>query len=249
MLRPLALVLAAAFALAGPAARAAPAPVAVAVAANFTAPAKEIAAAFQAATGVRTALSFGASGQFFAQITHGAPYEVFLSADVERAAKLEGAAGARGRFVYARGRLALYSATTGRVDARGAVLRRPGAFDKLAIADPAAAPYGQAAVETMRKLGVYDALRPKLVQGASITQAFDFTRTGAAQLGFVALSQVIGVHGGSLWIVPEGLHAPIDQAAVLLAPGANDPAAHAFLEFLKGPKARAIIHRYGYATP
>ena len=221
----------------------------IAVAANFTAPAKEIAAAFKAATGNEAVLSFGASGGFFAQITHGAPYEVFLSADVERAAKLEQAAGASGRFVYARGRLALYSSMPNLVDAGGAVLRRPRAFQKLAIADPASAPYGLAAVQTMRALGVYAALKPKLVQGASISQAYQFIRTGAAELGFVALSEVVAAPGGSRWIVPERLHAPIDQAAVLLAPGAHDPAARAFLAFLRGPQARAIILRYGYALP
>jgi len=187
----------------------------VAVAANFTAPANEIAAAFAKATGHSARLSFGSSGQFYAQMAHGAPYEVFLSADAERPRQAEQAGlGVPGsRFTYAVGRLVLYSKTPGLVDGDGAVLRS-GRFDKLAIADPTAAPYGQAAVETLRKLGLYDALNPKIVQGASITQA--------------------------------KLHAPIDQQAILLKTGQDNPAAKAFLAFLKGPQAKAIIRRYGY---
>jgi molybdate transport system substrate-binding protein len=223
----------------------------VAVAANFTAPAKEIAQAFeQASGGDRVRLSFGSSGQFYSQIAHGAPFEVFLSADAERPAKAEAAGlGVKGsRFTYAVGQLVLYSTTPGLVDPEGAVLKS-GRFAKIAIADPAAAPYGAAAVETMRKLGVYDRLRPKIVQGANITQAYQFTATGAAELGFVALSQVADRPGGSRWIVPAADHAPIAQQAILLKPGEGDPAARAFLAFLKGPRARAIIRRYGYTAP
>jgi molybdate transport system substrate-binding protein len=221
----------------------------VAVAANFTEPAKEIAAAYKAATGNTAILSFGASGGFYTQITKGAPFEVFLSADAERPTKAEqdgfGVPGTR--FTYAVGRLVLYSKTPGLVDAQGAVLKG-GKFDKISIADPAAAPYGAAAIETMKKLGVYDALMPKIVQGSSIAQAYEFTSTGAAQLGFVALSQVVNVQGGSRWLVPSADHAVIDQQAILLKTGAANPAAKAFLDFLKTPAAIAIIKRYGYDT-
>ena len=219
----------------------------VAVAANFTEPAKEIAAAFKAATGDTAVLSFGASGPFYTQITQGAPFEVFLSADAERPAKIDqdGLSVPGTRFTYATGRLVLFSKTPGLVDDKGAVLAG-GRFAKLALADPKAAPYGQAAVETMQHLKLYDALKPKLVQGASIAQAYQFVETGAAELGFVAQSQVIKETGGSRWLVPEADHAPIEQQAVLLKTGAADPAAKAFLDFLKGPQARAIIHHYGY---
>ena len=98
----------------------------------------------------------------------------------------------------------------------------------------------------MTRLGVYAALKPKIVEGASITQAYQFAATGAAELGFVALSQVIDVPGGSRWLVPTTLHAPIDQGAILLFTGDKNPAARAFLSFLKGPQAKAIIRRYGY---
>ncbi len=219
----------------------------VAVAANFTEPAKEIATAFTAATGDKAVLSFGASGPFYAQITHGAPFEVFLSADAERPRAIEqGGLGVAGtRFTYAVGRLVLFSKTPGLVDPKGAVLAG-GHFDKLALADPAAAPYGQAAVETLQHLKLYDAIKPKLVQGASIAQAYQFVETGAAELGFVAQSQVINEQGGSRWLVPEADHAPIEQQAILLKVGEADPAAKAFLAFLKGPQATAIIRRYGY---
>ena len=238
----------AALALAAGASSAFAAEVPVAVAANFTEPAKEIAAAFKKATGNDAVLSFGASGQFYAQITRGAPYQVFLSADTDRTLKAEqDGVGVPGtRFVYATGALVLYSKTPGLVDDQGAILRQPGRFQKVAIADPAAAPYGAAAIQTMNKLGVYALLKPKIVQGASITQAYEFAATGAAELGFVALSQVINIPGGSRWAVPETLHKPIDQGAILLFAGDKNPAARAFLKFLRGPEARAIILRYGY---
>lgn len=218
----------------------------VAVAANFTEPAKEIAAAFRKATGHDAVLAFGASGAFYTQISQGAPFDMLLSADAERPAKAEQAGLAvRGRrFTYAIGRLVLWSATPGFVDRQGRVLRG-GKFEKIAIADPATAPYGQAAIETMRSLGLEAALKPKIVTGSSIAQAFQFASTGAAQLGFVAQSQVIG-QPGSRWLVPARLHKPIEQQAVLLKRGEANKAAAAFLKFLKGSAAVTIIRRYGY---
>ena len=251
-MRPTLLNLAAALGLALaalPAAPACAADVQVAVAANFTQPGQEIAAAFEARTHDHVALSFGSSGQFYTQIAHGAPFEVLLSADAERPAQAEkeGLAVPGTRFTYAVGRLVLFSKTPGLVDGRGAVLGS-GSFQKLAIADPALAPYGAAAVQTMTRLGVYDRLKPKLVTGTSINQAFQFVQSGAAELGFVAQSQVIGEAGGSRWLVPEADHAPIEQQAVLLKTGEGDPAARAFLAFLKGPEARKVIRRFGYGT-
>ncbi len=222
----------------------------VAVAANFTEPARDIAAAFKAATGHTATLSFNSSGAIYTQLSHGAPYEVFLSADPDRPTKAEqdGLGVPGSRFTYAIGRIVLYSKTPGLVDANGAVLSSS-RFQKLAIADPAAAPYGIAAVQTMRKLGVYDKLKSKIVMGTSIAQAWQFVDTGAAELGFVALSQVINVTGGSRWIVPAADHSPINQQAILLYPGQTNPAARAFIDFLKTPAAVAIIRRYGYERP
>ncbi|MFT4075804.1 MAG: molybdate ABC transporter substrate-binding protein [Asticcacaulis sp.] len=219
----------------------------VAIAANFTEPAKEIAAAFEKKTGNHVVMSFGPSGGFYSQIQQGAPFEVFLSADAERPTKLEAEnLGVKGtRFVYAYGTLALWSATPGLVDGKGEVLKK-GNFQHIAIADPAAAPYGLAAVETMKKLGLYDALSPKIVKGSSIAQAYGFIDSGSAELGFVALSQIYKLNKGSRWIVPAADYTPIDQQAILLTPGANDPAAKAYIAFLKSPEAVKIIKSYGY---
>lgn len=229
---------------------AAAATVQIAVASNFMEPAKEIAATFTAQTGHQANLSFAPSGQIYVQLTHGAPFEIFLSADKERAQQAEkNDFSVNGtRFTYAVGRLVLYSTRPSYVDANGKVLARSD-FEHLAIADPAIAPYGLAAVQSLRKLGLYDRLKPKTVQGSSIAQTFQFVQTGAAEIGFVAQSQVINRPDGSRWIVPAILHSPIDQQVVLLKTGAKNPAAKAFMTFLKSPTARAIIRRYGYETP
>ena len=219
----------------------------VAVAANFTEPAKEIAALFKQKTGNEAVLSFGASGAFFTQISHDAPFQVFLSADAARPkAAIDGGFAVPGSlFTYAIGKLVLWSKV---VDVtKGDEALKAGAFSKLSIANPASAPYGTAAIETMKAIGVYDAMQPKIVQGNSIAQAFQFVDTKNAELGFVALSQLYGITDGTRWLVPQALYAPIRQDAVLLKKGENDEASKAFLEFLKGPQARAIIERFGYA--
>lgn len=225
--------------------------VSVAVAANFTAPMQKIAAAFEVDTGHKAELSFGATGKFYAQITHGAPFQVLLSADDTTPARLEreGKAVAHSRFTYAIGTLVLWSAQPGTVDAKGDVLKS-GDFKHLAIANPKLAPYGAAALQVMEKLGVATALQPRLVQGENIAQTFQFVSTGNAQLGFVALSQVMAdgkIRSGSAWQVPASLHEPIRQDAVLLMPGKDSAAASALLTYLRGSKARAIIQSYGYS--
>lgn len=222
----------------------------VAVAANFTAPAQQIAAEFERKTGHKALLSFGATGKFYAQIRNGAPFEVFLAANDSTPAKLdsEGMTVAGSRFTYAVGTLVLWSAKADLVDAKGEILQS-GAFNKLAIANPKTAPYGTAALETLGKLKLSAAVQPKIVQGESIAQAFQFAKSGAADLGFVALSQVFKdgkLTGGSAWIVPTGLHEPILQDAVILAKGKDNPAARAFVDFLKGTYAHAVITAYGY---
>ena len=219
----------------------------VAVAANFNEPAREIAALFRKKTGHEAILITGASGAFYTQITHGAPFEVFLSADEERPrlAVENGFGVPDSRFTYAIGKLVLWSRV---VDVtNGEEVLKAGNFRKLSIANPASAPYGAAAVETMKALNVWDGLQPKLVQGSSIAQAFQFIDTRNAELGFIALAQLYGVKGGTRWIVPDKLHSPILQDAVLLKKGADSKAAKAFLAFLKGPEARAVIERFGYA--
>jgi len=220
------------------------------VAANFVEPARAIAARFEAATGHKVSLSVGSSGQLYAQIANGAPFDVFLSADADRPKRAEaaGLAVPGARFTYAVGRLVLWSKDPRLVDSQGAVLSR-GRFGRIAIADPTTAPYGLAAMQTLRRRGGDHRLSSRLVTGMSITQAYQFVDTGAAELGFVALSQVIGHNQGSRWIVPAADHAPIDQQATLLRTGAANPAAQGFLRFLKTPEARAIIRRHGYEAP
>ncbi|MGE0522730.1 MAG: molybdate ABC transporter substrate-binding protein [Variibacter sp.] len=219
----------------------------VAVAANFTAAAKDIAAAFKQKTGHDAVLSFGSSGQFFTQIKQDAPFQVFLSADDERPKKLaeEGLGVKDSVFTYAVGKLVLWSKNADLV--KGESTLKDGKFAKIAIANPKAAPYGAAAVETLKAAKAYDALESKIVQGNNIGQTFQFVDSGNAELGFVALSQLAGKTEGSRWLVPQALYTPIRQDAVLLKKGESNEAAKAFLAFLKGPEARAVIEKYGYA--
>lgn len=222
----------------------------VAVAANFTAPMQKIAAEFEKDTGHRARPAFGASGKFYAQIRNGAPFQVLLSADDETPAKLEreGLTQPGSRFTYAIGKLALWSAKPGFVDDKGEVLKI-GRFNKLALANPKLAPYGSAAVEVLNGLGVLGAIQPRFVQGENIAQTWQFVGTGNAELGFVALSQVMKdgrISSGSAWIVPAHLHTPIRQDAVILTRGQGNAAAEALMKYLKGAKAKAIIKGYGY---
>lgn len=222
----------------------------VAVAANFTAPMKRIAEEFEKETGHKTVLSFGSTGKFYAQITNGAPFDVFLSADDETPAKLEkeGAAVAGTRFTYATGRLVLWSAKPDVVDAKGAILLRND-FKRLAIAAPKLAPYGAAAIEVLSKIGMLPLLQTKLVTGDSIGQAFSMVATGNADLGFLAMSQLFEegkLKSGSAWVVPANLHSPLKQDALLLGRARNNPAALQLLTFMKSGQARAIMNSFGY---
>lgn len=224
-----------------------------AVAANFTAPVQQIAALFQKETGHTVKFSFGSSGKFYAQIQNGAPFDVFLAAD-EKNPKLleqEGLALKDSRFVYALGKLVLWSAQPGYVDGKGAVLGKDN-FNKLAYADPKLAPYGLAAQETLQKMKLWDTVQSKLVSGESITQTYQFAATGNAELAFIALSQITQdgkVSGGSYWIVPGDLYNPIKQSAVQLTAAKDPAAAKAFLTFLKSEKAAQVIRGFGYEMP
>jgi len=222
----------------------------VAVAANFTAPMQQIAADFEKDTGHKAVLSFGATGKFYAQITNGAPFEVFLSADDETPAKLEKELliAPHSRFTYAIGKLVLWSAQDGYVDAKGEILKN-GEFKHLSLANPKTAPYGAAAIEVLKKLSAFERVEARIVQGENIAQAHQFVATGNAELGFVALSQVYKdgkITSGSAWIVPTTLYAPIRQDAAILAKGLHNPAAKALADYLKSDKARAVIKSYGY---
>ncbi len=224
----------------------------VAVASNFTKPMNDIATAFNKATGHEANLSFGSSGKFVAQIENDAPFEVFLSADEKNPKKLEesGKGVANSRFTYAIGKLVLWSAKPGLVDEQGQILSK-GGFKHLALADPKLAPYGLAAEEALKNQGLLGKLQPLFVLGENISQTQQFISSVNAELGFIALSQVIGKDGkiaeGSGWIVPDNLHNPIKQDAILLKKGEPNPAASALLEFMKSPEALEIIQAYGYS--
>ncbi len=224
----------------------------VAVAANFATPMQAIAQAFERHTGHKALLSFGATGKFHAQIRHGAPFAVLLAADDTTPARLirEGLAEPDSNFTYAVGRLVLWSARPGLVDPQGQVLRgtMPG---KLAVADPRLSPYGAAAAQALARLQLTERVRPHLVIGENIGQAFQFVRSGNAAMGLVALSQVMAegqITSGSTWLVPADVHEPIRQDAVLLRAGAQQPAARALLQYLRSDAARQVIRAHGY-TP
>jgi molybdate transport system substrate-binding protein len=220
--------------------------VSAAIAANFTKPAEELGAAFSKQTGDTVSFSFGATGALYTQISQGAPFEVFLSADTKRPAQaVEEGFGVDGTvFTYAVGKVVLYSPSVDLTD--GAAVLKANAFQHLAVADPKTAPYGAAAMETLDKLGLTEAVTPKIVTGENISQALQFIDSANAELGFVSLSQVIDKPAAQVWRVPAEDYSPILQDAVLLKPGEADPAAAAFLEFLKSSEARAIIEKYGY---
>ncbi|QIK38572.1 molybdate ABC transporter substrate-binding protein [Caldichromatium japonicum] len=223
----------------------------VAVAANFSAPMKIIAADFEKDTGHKAQLAFGTAGKFFAQIKAGAPFDVLVSSDKDTPDKLvaEGLAVESTRRTYAIGKLVLWSARPDVVDAKGEVLRK-GDFKHLALANPKLAVYGAAGQEAMKRMGVLEAIQPRIVLAENITQTYQFVASGNAELGFVALSQVIGKEGriseGSYWMVPAELYPQIRQDAIVLNLGRDKPAAKALVDYLKTPKARAVIKAYGY---
>ena len=221
----------------------------VAVAANFVPPFREVATEFENATGHTVQVASGPSGGFYAQIKNGAPFDVFFSADNERPKLLEEEGlGVRGsRFTYAIGRLVLWSPDPNLV--KGEDTLRSGKFKHLAIANPKTAPYGMAAMQAMQKLGVWESIQPRLVMGEGLGQTIGFIESGNAELGFLALSQVMDpkIAGkGGRWDVPVDLHEPIQQDVVLLTKGKDNPAAKALMEFMEGPQAKSIIVRYGY---
>ena len=222
----------------------------VAVAANFAVPLRQIAEDFSRHSGHTLRVSSGATGKLYAQIVNGAPFEVFLSAASTTPERLEkeGQVVAGSRYTYAVGRLVLWSAQAGVVDEKGEILNT-GPFRYLALANPKTAPYGAAAIEVLEARGLYTRLQGKYVQGENIAQTHQFVASGNAELGFVALSQVMKegkIGEGSAWVVPQDLHQPIRQDAVLLATGKDKPAAAALLQYLGSEKSKAIIKSFGY---
>ena len=227
-------------------------PVQVAVAANFLSTVRTLAPDFTRRTGTPVKISSGSTGKLYAQIRNGAPYDVFLAADVRRPRLLQtqGLTAAGSRFTYAIGRLVLWSADPKRVAHMPDALRHPG-FHRLAIANPDTAPYGAAARTVLNRLNLWTTLAPRLVRGENVGQTFQFVATGNAQLGFVALSQVLAAKDVSHkhWTVPARLYEPIEQQAVELTGGDNPEGGAAFLRYLRSPEARHIIRTAGYALP
>jgi molybdate transport system substrate-binding protein len=220
-----------------------------AVAANFAAPMTQIVTAFQQATGHTVKVSLGATGKFYAQIQQGAPFDVLLAADDETPAKLVKAGFGSAPFVYAQGKLVLWQASAGAIDDK---VLRAGAFKKLAIADPKLAPYGLAAQQALEKWGLWASVQDKLVRGENISQTYQFVATGNAELGFVALSQVMRdgkISTGAGWIVPANLHDPLKQSALLLSSAKDKVAAQAFLDFLRSKTAAGVMRGFGYEVP
>ena len=220
----------------------------IAVASNFVAPMKQLAKQFEQTTGHTLTLSFGATGKFYAQIKHGAPFDVLLAADDETPARLIREGEAVHTQTYAIGRLALWSERTGFIEGSAAVLRQ-NRFQRLAIANPRLAPYGVAAMDVLTRLKLGDRVQNKLITGENIAQTYQFVASGNAELGFVALSQVMQdgkLARGSVWVVPSSLHNPIRQDAVLLKHGESNAAARALLDYLQTPAARATIRSFDY---
>lgn len=221
----------------------------IAVASNFREPAGEIAVRYEQLSGQQLILSFGSTGKHYAQIKHGAPFHVFFAADARhpRLLEEEGLAITDSRFTYARGRLVLWSPQNGFIDSQGKVLET-GQFTRLAIANPKLAPYGRAAQEVLQAKGLWNAMQPRMVRGENIGQTYQFVKSGNAELGFVAYSQIITSNQtitGSYWLVPQTLYQPIEQQVVLLR---DNPAIQEFMVYVQGPEAQTIIRAYGYDT-
>jgi molybdate transport system substrate-binding protein len=222
----------------------------VAVASNFADVIKTLSVRFEASTGHKVTLIFGSTGKHYAQIRNGAPFDAFFAADIKRPELLEkeGIALPGSRFTYARGKVILWSPGAGYIDAEGEVLAK-GEFSYLAIANPGLAPYGKAAEEVLRARGLWDEMKTRIVRGENIGQAFQFVKSGNAELGFVASSQVKRPGPpveGSWWVVPQALYTPVDQQAVLLK---ENEVARTFLSFVKSDESQALIREFGYATP
>ena len=227
----------------------------VAAAADLQSAMPEIVTAFEAQTGTSVDVAYGSSGNFYAQIENGSPLDVFFSADNEYPRKLEGSGFAEphSAAIYGIGKIVLWMPANAKCNPeldRWQCLRDP-AVKKIAIANPAHAPYGKAAVAALQKAGIYDAIKTKLVLGENISQAAQFVQSGNAQAGIIAHSLALspGMKDGEVWEIPADMHPPIEQGAVVLKSAKNKAAALEFLNFMKSAMGRAILEKYGFAIP
>jgi molybdate transport system substrate-binding protein len=229
--------------------------VTVAAASDLTYAMNEMAADFQKETGCAMRLSFGSSGNFLTQIENGAPFDVFLSADIAYPKKLEskGLAATGSTYLYAVGKIVLWTRNDAHLDVgNGFALLRDPAVKKIAIANPEHAPYGRAAEEALRRMGIYEAVKGRLVLGENISQAAQFVESGNAQVGILALSLAVSPEmkgKGQYWMIPENLHAPIEQGAVVVRAAANPEGARQFLDYIRRPETAALLERYGFVLP
>jgi len=225
----------------------------VAVASNFIQPMKVIAERFEKETGHKAKLAFGSSGKLFAQIRHGAPFDIFLSADKDKVTRLldNGLAVDGSEFIYAKGRLVLWSAKPNLFDDledKCDVLKQ-GDFDYFAMANPKLAPYGEAAESVLQSLDLAESLKPNRVMGENIAQTFQFVQTGNAELGFVALSQIKNLdesEQGSHWLIPTESYPLIEQYGAILETASNNTAASELVDFLKRDSEQSLIRSFGY---
>ena len=230
--------------------------IAVAAAADLKFAMGELVANFEKQTGTKVNVTYGSSGNFFSQIQNGAPFDLFFSADVEYARKLEagGLVEPGPLYNYAMGRIVIWMPQGVKVDpnAEGMNALLDAVIQKIAIANPAHAPYGRAAVAAMKKAGIYEKVEPKLVYGENISQAAQFAQSGNAQAGIIALSLAISPamkDSGKMWMIPAELHPPIEQAAVVVKSSQKKEAAKAFLEYIESAAGKAVMDKYGFATP
>ncbi len=224
---------------------------AIAVAANFATPVAALKRSFEARTGHRLTIASGSTGQLYAQIKSGAPFDALLAADVEHVDRLvaDGLGDSAVRFTYAVGRLVLWTRDAGKYAPLGMDTVKRTDFRWLAIANPRLAPYGAAAQETLTALGLWDALQPRLVRGENIAQTFTMAETRNADLAFVALSQALTYQEPAAYVeVPAELYTPIRQDAILLKRADSNAAARAFLDYLRSAEGAREIERFGYAV-
>jgi molybdate transport system substrate-binding protein len=227
----------------------------VAAAADLKFALDELGTHYEKQTGRKIDVSYGSSGNFLAQIQNGAPFDVFLSADIEYPRKLEAAGLAEPGtlYEYALGRIVIWMPADTRIDLAklGWKALLDPSIQKIAIGNPEHAPYGRAAVAALRSAGIYEQVRTKLVYGENIAQAAQFVASGNAQAGILALSLAISppMREGKFWEIPANTHPPIEQAAVILKSAKDKDGARAFLTFLKSADARKILESYGFSVP
>ena len=227
----------------------------VAAAADLEFAMKDVAAQFEKQTGTKVDVTYGSSGNFFSQLQNGAPFDLFFSADIGYPRTLEAAGLAEPGTVYeyAIGRIAIWTPADAKVDVvrLGWKTLLDARVQKIAIANPEHAPYGRAAVAALKKAGIYDQVKAKLVYGENISQAAQFVQSGNAQAGIVAMSLAVspGMKEGKRWEIAVDMHPSIEQAAILLKTSKNKTSASAFLKFVKSEVGRATLSKYGFTIP